>query len=592
MREDEYFRASNDTSGRRQSFDFGSSLLIDKSKGFVSFKNEHYVKFRWRPYFRFMFYHIAYIFLLGPLFPLFFAPFIGMNMCRNLSFTGYGVVQFTQWVLWLTATSTYVIYFFFPEWNHANHLISSTDVYAIWTLTLLRISNISSKYATFTLEKLAYMSEHLFTQDERMWDLLFGPWMKQSDEKVLDELGAAIKRNEVEFNLMMVYFLTPPDDVTYERLLEKSERFKSRSATLIGKYGRSPLNSKSALEDIGIACKNEAGGDQVIFGVALLHDLIEKYRTLISLQKKQLFCLVLGIFRSCIPFITYRHQQETIIWWVVTMLVTLQNVGLYSQNVAFLLLPETDMRRKIFIEQQLAYIITPKKYGGAEGEKKMYPTNNFLCPKNLRGWNLLRKISRDYGYRYSLRESNNLAAATALYLSMAVLLGLHFFHVIKLTYINETDSITFTIAFDVVVFFVLVVKQLLLGIGLNKFYQIHKNNFEEMQIFIADIARKMEWYFVKNIKPKNYLYNYIITYFKTRFDTSDQLANTSERLEDILGTLREINRDLDYEEANKPFCILGFEPTYRLLSTIGVGISSLLFAIVQFYLKERASSQE
>lgn len=46
---------------------------------------------------------------------------------------------------------------------------------------------------------------------------------------------------------------------------------------------------------------------------------------------------------------------------------------------------------------QMIHLISLKKMENIENDKKVYPTLNFLCPKTLKSWENLRKISLDYG---------------------------------------------------------------------------------------------------------------------------------------------------------------------------------------------------
>ena len=251
----------------------------------------------------------------------------------------------------------------------------------------------------------------------------------------------------------------------------------------------------------------------------------------------------------------------------------------------FVSITDIDIKRKIFIETQLSYLIMPRKTRNINVEPKLFPTTNFLCPKNLRAWNLLRKICRDYGYKYLLRQSNNLGWASFIYLVLGIILALSFFGIINLKITTGTsnnskfdNSLEYIIAFDVAFYLLLLFKELIYGIRLNSFYQLHKNNFEDMRIFLADIARQTDWYFVKGIKPKNHLYRFALKHLKKNNANEDQL---SAHLQDILTTMKEIINDLEYEEQQRPFTVLGFAPSYQILSTLGIGVLSLVFAVLQ-----------
>ena len=588
--EDDYFEAG-DSRRTTERFDFNSSFLIDKSKGFVTFKNEHHCKFSWRYFVEFFTYHFMFYFVLGPLFPLVFLPITGVSLMRNMGFWGLRYPLFIQLGNWLLIVLVVGIVIINPHWNQGERpIVSIIDVYSVIVLTLLRISNISSKYATYTPEKLAYLRHNVATGRELMWDQLFGDWLGQSDEKIIEEIESAVKRNEIDLNLLMVYFLRPPDQATLDRLMSKNTNFRNRNKTLFQRDQEMGERNNSITRPEQNPDEHEEGKHQ-IFGVAIIHDLLERFRENKNFRKLMILCIVVSLARGAIPWFSFRTTGLLGCWetWVIALFLSFGISFIYFQTTVFFALADVDTSRKIFLETQLGYMITPRKYGGTEGEKKIFPTTNFLCPRHLRGWNLLRKIGRDYGYKYSLREANNLGWAAVLFFLLAILLALDFFKIIEIgKWINGAATYTsfqLIVLFDVLCFFTLLMRELVLGIKLNKFYKIHKNNFEEMQIFISDIARKTEWYFNKNLTPKNYLYSFIVDHFKSECRNSRGLS-VNKRLEDLLSTMKEINRDLQFEETHRPFTVLGFEPSTYLLRTIGIGVASLTFAITQYAIRQ------
>ena len=218
--EEDYFEAG-DSRRTTERFEMESSLIIDRSKGFVTFKNEHHCKFNWSYFIEFFFYHFMFYFVLGPLFCLVFLPIIGIPLMRNMGFWGFNFTYVSQFMTWLLPFSVAVILIIEPSWNEDQAVVTLIDLYTLVSLSLLRISNISSKYATFTPEKMSYLRHNVATSQELSWDLIFGDWIKQSDEKILAEIESAVKRNEVDLNLLMVYFLQSPDNATMTPFNEK-----------------------------------------------------------------------------------------------------------------------------------------------------------------------------------------------------------------------------------------------------------------------------------------------------------------------------------------------------------------------------------
>ena len=586
--EEDYFIATSDSRRVTESLTLDSAFLIDRSKGFVTFKNEHYCKFSWKYFSEFFFYHFMFYFILGPLFSLIFLPIIGIPLMKNLGFWKLDLTFLSQLFNWFMIFVVVVILIIHPDWNEEQSVVTTIDLYTVVTLTLLRIANVSSKYATFTPEKISYLKHNVATWQEQVWDLLLGAWLKQSDDKILEEIESAVKRNEIDLNLLMVEFLRPPDTETLERLTKKNHSFRKRNKSMFEKDQETGERNDSMT---GTEINEIVSKVSTIFGVAIIHDLIERFREKTCIKRVAIICILISLTRGAIPWLIYRSTVDLDCWeaWGICILLSIQATYLYLQITVFFAVYDIDIKRKIFIETQLGYMITPKKYGGIEAAKKIFPTTNFLSPKHLRGWNLLRKIGRDYGFRYSLREQNNLGWAAAVYIFFAVILILDFFDIVRLAWFVKDKTmyktLEVTISFDTIFFFLLLIKEMMLGIKLNRFYRIHKNNFEDMQIFLSDIARKIDWYFSKNLKPKNYLYKFTVDYFKNP-SKENQDEPVSERLEDLLSTMREIAHDIEFEESHRPFTVLGFEPSSNLLGTIAIGVSSLTFAIVQYYVNK------
>ena len=588
--ESDYFGATSNSRRATENLILNNENLIDNSKGFVTFKNEHYAKFDWGHFSEFFFYHFVFFFILGPLFPLIFLPITGISLMKNMGFLRLDIVFFSQFFLWFVFFSVVLVMIINPEWNQKQSVVTMIDLYTVVTLTLLRIANVASKYATFTPEKIAYLRHNVAKPQELHWDLTLGPWTSQSDEKILEEIEFAVKRNEVDLNLLMVEFLRPPDGETLERLNRKTHSFRKRNTSYCVKDQETGEGAKS-VNDTEIK-PEEPSNVNTVFGVAIIHDLIERYRENTCFKTIIVISLGISLVRAAIPWVIYRKFESLCCWetWAICIGLSIQTVYLYGMVTIFFALSDLDNKRKIFIQTQLGYMVAPKKYGGVEADKKIFPTTNFLSPKHLRGWNLLRKIGRDYGFSYSLREGNNMGWAAAIYIFFSVILALDFFGIVSLAaLVNYDDKLYSTlktmITFDVIFFFLLLSKELVLGIKLNRFYRTHKNTFEELQIFLSDIARKIDWYFVKNLKPKNYLYKFAVEYFKNPSKENNDEA-VSERIEDLLSTMREIAHDIEFEEGHRPFTVLGFEPSSRLLSTIAIGVCSLTFALVQYYLHD------
>ena len=136
-------------------------------------------------------------------------------------------------------------------------------------------------------EKVSYIKKHLLTSDELVWEMLLGGWSKQGEDKILEELQSAVKRNEIDSNILMLNFLRAPSAEIEKSMSDKCDAFQVRNQTL---FNPSRLEMSSNVE----AC-DENG--RSIFGIALLHDLLERYRDSSSM-KGMLFPGLYSLFYS------------------------------------------------------------------------------------------------------------------------------------------------------------------------------------------------------------------------------------------------------------------------------------------------------
>ena len=156
-----------------QRFDVGMSnhenpeILLDPKAA----SNLYHTSFKFNKFLKYYLHHFVYFFVLGPLIFL-LTPIFGKYELRNQMFIGWTSTVFSQALIYLGIGGFLIAYYVLhPAGVHP------IEIYMIITVVLLRIVNISSKYAFSTTEFLQEFESRVLTRAEFKYQLLLGNFL-------------------------------------------------------------------------------------------------------------------------------------------------------------------------------------------------------------------------------------------------------------------------------------------------------------------------------------------------------------------------------------------------------------------------------
>jgi len=260
------------------------------------------------------------------------------------------------------------------------------------------------------------------------------------------------------------------------------------------------------------------------------------------------------------------------------VIMFLGNMMFYHLNTVTLSISIIDLRSKIYCLKQLGFLISPKKISYLR-ERKLYPTFNIFDPVTIKTWCSLRKVINEYGRKYTLRSNFNVTVIVIFYLVVIAILVVQLLGIVT-AYSNRLLMIVFE--FESVLALIIFLFMLLQGAYINSQYMIHKNLLKKNKTIISDFSRLSYLYVGKDaIEPDNYIYKEGLKLLRCELGEENFEEKLIARSEKLVSMIDEIIEDLDFEERNEPFTVLGIPITYSLLKAIGVAVVSVLFAVSQ-----------
>ena len=84
------------------------------------------------------------------------------------------------------------------------------------------------------------------------------------------------------------------------------------------------------------------------------------------------------------------------------ILSSLNTCYIYSTTLSMMMWGVYDLARTNFMLDQMLLILSPRKLINMD-LKKYLPTINFICPIQLKGWLITRRVAIEYGKKFLLR---------------------------------------------------------------------------------------------------------------------------------------------------------------------------------------------
>ena len=303
--------------------------------------------------------------------------------------------------------------------------------------------------------------------------------------------------------------------------------------------------------------------------------------------------ILVSLVRALLPtfyrLYVIKHQKENIALFtsqpVVVVLLFLINTYFFYVNTFVLAVAVCDIRAKICNFKQIGYLISPRKISYFVN-RKLYPTLNIFDPITLKTWVNLRRVMYEYGKEYRLRNNLNISLVMAAYSFIVCIIILQLFGIVN-TY--DDPLLLLVLGYESVVYFTIFIQVMIGTAFINDQYTVHKYLLTKNKSIIADFHRLSHIYAGKDaIIPDNFIYREGLRVLKEELGEDNFKEKVVERAETLIMMIDDAIGELEFEEINEPFTVMGIAINYTVLKGALIGITSVLFGLIQASIKKNA----
>ncbi|CAD8151230.1 unnamed protein product [Paramecium octaurelia] len=315
-----------------------------KQKQDLSYKAEfimtHFIKFYIYQLMFYIFGPFVYLFLVNKPALMFN---LGFWSCRQDV-----VFQYIQWVGHIVCL---LMYFYFKS-------LSSLEIGQLWFSLLTRSIIVAAKFSTLNEERVALYENTLLSKNIIYFDVVLFDWAIQSKKIKNLEIAKAAKRHGFDTQFFYFDFLVEPLKETQNALFDDKET--QLNLPLRGLI----LNTR----------KNQVSVALLISFIVVITPKVLAYERYLQNPAEIFLNIICGVFQ----------------------------ILQFNCIFLYLLISLEDMKRKIFLLDQVYYLISTKRVRC--NEFKLTPTIDINCPRTIEAWSMLRSIAFDYGASYHIRN--------------------------------------------------------------------------------------------------------------------------------------------------------------------------------------------
>ncbi|CAD8151792.1 unnamed protein product [Paramecium pentaurelia] len=519
-------------------------------------------EWHWDVFFEFLFYHMLFLILLGPLVVLVLFKYPGIILLKNMKFFKHSSSFYMQTLLWMGSVLGGLMYFIQDK-----SVVTMTEIIFMWFAITTRSVVIAAKYATLSTARIKLYKTQELPDEMFSFDLMFQDWFCQSSKVLFLEQYRALRRHEQECTLYKFDFLIEPN-------IKTSEAIKN---TNICFYLEWAMKQQMKQTDPII--------EQLYYnGFHIFGYLVNQFQQNNPQSSFYKYLISLSLFYGISPiFIRLKYFMENIPDWfdlIRLLLNFITSLQAFFGSVIVLAIGIYDFKRKFFLLDQCLYMLQAKKVTYSTG-KKLIPTINFNNPQTLQAWSIIRSLSFDYGQTYNLRIQGFYsmifgANIVLIFVSLGLILDLIHIDMFQLMLISEMALILigFTLYY------------LYLGASLNEYFDSFQTLLDDVKSIYCDILRMREQYILNNIQPINDVHKIFVYIIKEQIGLD--VDNIKEYIELIIEELENNQRQLEYDRRNNPFKLYGVLITLNLLKSVGVGLST----VFSYAIQQRLSNEQ
>lgn len=431
------------------------------------------IKTSLRIYFRFLFYHLLYFWILGPFIVLVFWPFSPSkytHLFSNLSMNfRCGRYIFIQLINWLCVIQT--IYLLFSSIESPNSL---ELFYSVLLHTFLRSSSIAIKYTTFSKYQLTMLEIKHIDFIDMQKEHTMADWRKQKDGIVDEMIDDAIHFAKVHTSSFFIKFFVQPQQCTVLELRKGERRGIRCDSSIDSKVDIQPeiLTNLAETEEnqSNLPTPTYFSGAQVfkfILNTIRNDNKIFILSVLVAIIRTFLPIALDRIIFSSFTFINCPYKNT----WLALLELNLAlfvfvNIGFYAQAIM-------DIKRRRELMKRFKLMLNPYM---EKTTKTSLPIVDLLDTTSIYGWRSLYTVNLEYGKKFFVRHTMFMPIVV---LTLGLCIGLFYIATSYVTRHMQEDSkfvdlliVTMTrISLDIFILLLMTAKLLIISASFNQLYQ-------------------------------------------------------------------------------------------------------------------------
>lgn len=549
----------------------------------------------------FFMYHLVYFMILG--------PFINIPgwvivknwgvFSKNLDFSNCDRYLWSQPLIWILNISMMMSFYFSPFY-FSNYSIIHTFILT----NFIRCFTVASKYATFTSNQIAEMSNRPLTLSEKYKESLFADWGHQKTNIQIEEIDSAMQRLSIENSNFHTTFMVNPRDETDIDLDETLEKYFIASKVYVSCIPSKFRELKKHIKDLNkegfeldlvtpleIKVKTQEFEKNMRFycGKIILLHLISKANK--SLNKKYGFLInsliiIARLLVICLTLTRFylNFNTDYLLFFIILIGSTLHSSYFLIFYLTYLQQAILDFQRKEKVMAHLNEIITVDR---KDYKMRYLPIINLADITSINSWLKMRTMTKEYGRKFFKRQEALMSFEVC---NMIISLGLFLFSYFtiqniestnlmdKINYFNNQKSIFMGLMLlDFLVHLVYILVLFFMAAQINKYYDIHIHSLLQVKEILKELYTLGEHYFgydreefsLIKLQRKKVLKERVTDPILKVFVMNLKMMSPKERTKRYLGELIE-----NYESVIKN---LKEEKEYDQVTVLGIQINMSVF---------------
>ena len=359
-----------------------------KSSNNEFFYYESEVNFSLSQYVTFILFHLCYFTVLGPLIVLLLLCLPGWRtLFVNMAFLKLDIVGLRQAFFWLAGMLVFVFFglkLSTGRWES----IDLALVCSILNGSLYRSASVATKYATYPKKQIEKIYKVVLSAEEQRSEVTVIGWANQGAAIRYSELTQAIERYEIDRSTLRISFMSKVSDLCTAEL--------------------QVLNKARQGGETLVICRKTLNKEILYYNSEYLVEyLIVCYNRTVRPKCHNWTARFLGLLLS-VSVVIFRPMTGTYFYGDTWVEICIQLIALWNYyymnffQIKFFVQSVVDLRRKVFLMQQLSMVMTVKSAG--KSVRKLLPTLNLIDEVSLHSWLNMRRIGLDYGKKFVYRR--------------------------------------------------------------------------------------------------------------------------------------------------------------------------------------------